>query len=561
MSLSKTLLFILSSTISFSAICSGKINEKKQKPKHENLGFCTKDPRNVSAKQLKKWIENLPSKPSNYKYIAIDSAVLSSKNLNKINLSRMGAIKALFHTSFAKKIGGIKDVSEKNCLLYEIDIKKIWGESWDLMWKLATSFTEAPDRSDDKSEQPFVPPSSEDIQGFKQGVITTSRLAYVLMHPSNYYVFLDFHDQEYRFSKDQSVVGIGGYSNGIPCGPRVLLVKEVVVNGLKRLVFLSGDPSTNEMDQRRFPLLAPLKSNPASDPQKKHTFDNMPRLPERKNNNISGFEAIQQLPNGLLRFAVLRNSAYTVGTRAIRTGVIDPGNPKGGYQLVPGRSCMGCHTNGIRGAKVDTSKKGNGWSTQKELDVYFLRARGEYFSAMEKIAAVSIFGSKKTLNNYASGRTKEPVLFSIEGKESSVRDKYAFSTCLYRDSGETKDKFKEQIDSWKQYLAKAAVGIKQETDVRKEINLEGAPQNGGKITWKKDILPLLSSRVPGKKYDCISCHTEFEEYNVVKDPEINDLMMRSMRGDGITRMPRLGDTVPEHYIEMFEKWAKNPVYE
>lgn len=80
-----------------------------------------------------------------------------------------------------------------------------------------------------------------------------------------------------------------------------------------------------------------------------------------------------------------------------------------------------------------------------------------------------------------------------------------------------------------------------------------------RITFYGDVLPILSSRGEGRKYDCTSCHSEYKNPNtLLQDGEI-DRMLHAMRGVDSSFMPRIGDRVPDNYLQMLRKWKLNPI--
>ncbi len=512
--------------------------------------LCTKEPTSVSVSQLESWAQNYNGQESNVKIIVTDPDIVTQKNLNMINLSRLGGVKALYLTSFVRNIDGITDISDNHCLVFAVDLQKVWGDNWEEKWNILVADSAIVDQSFDKASQPFVPPSQRDQEYAQKGWITTSRLAYTVVYPTNYNTLIEAPVSHSQLPHQREIIGVGGYKNGIPCGPRLLHIYMSTIGDLYRLYFVSGDPSSNEMDNLEFPDTPPHISRP-------NDAGELPYL--RTGRDITGFEAIQQLPNGLLRFMIWRNPG-NIGTCAVSSGVIDPGNSKNFYKLINGRSCIGCHSNGIRGARVDTADKGNGWSTQTELDVFFDHARLLYFETMSLIVDMTVYGKNKLKVDYIEGRTQEPVIFSVNFQERSLPDTDNVYSCLYNQGQD--NKYRSQIIGWQALETGFEGDISSQSDLIKgDTAVDDNLVIPSRITWSEHILPMISSRELGKKYDCITCHTSYKDFETVSSADIFEPMIKSMRGDGVAIMPKVGDPVPEPYIQMFERWTKNPLFE
>jgi hypothetical protein len=106
-----------------------------------------------------------------------------------------------------------------------------------------------------------------------------------------------------------------------------------------------------------------------------------------------------------------------------------------------------------------------------------------------------------------------------------------------------------------------AKGLKQVPKI--EIKLKDYDDRRVRVTWYDDVLPILTSTIPGEKYQCVTCHTDYGEPKTLKKIRPGGLsevghMVASMREGGQAFMPRIGDRVPDRYVTMLKTWEANP---
>ncbi len=388
----------------------------------------------VTKEQITAWAAAAGGATGSIKYMYVPTDLLVAGKEREADLARVGGLKALFHSSFVEQITGFADVSQGHCAVYKIQLEQIWGTDWQSNWSIVTGASPVGDKSSDPAQQKFVKKSSEDSTDEAAGMISAARLAYTIFYPSNYMALAKIPRNNSGI-KQTSYKAIGGYLNGIPCGPRKVEVRGSTIGDKEVLYFMTGDPGSVGEPDRGFPAQA-FKGDG-------NTGHNLPGMPSRQ---ISGSESIQQMPNGLLRYIVWRNTGDS-GTKALTSGVIDPANPHNGYTLVVGRSCVSCHNNGIRGFAVDTAKMGNGWSTQEEFDPYFQKAQNEYFAAMAQIINRVVGGNQEFKEQLIRGRSREPISYLISRVEGVAfgekKLERPYSTCRTSKG----DKFQMQVEN------------------------------------------------------------------------------------------------------------------
>ena len=410
------------------------------------------------ADRIDGWIEAAPAGADEI-LVTIPAKYLTSSDQTNANLARVGFVKALFHTSDLPEIGGYTDVSEGHCAVYKVDLKQVWGTDSERKWQIVATPGGIEDPSFDPARQYYVPMSRQETEDLGRRVISAPRLAFNLTYPANYVQLVNSPEtvRELRSSRD---LAIGGYNNGIPCGPRLLAVRTIEYKGMQRIFFISGDPSNSRTNEAgtELPASPPGSRHQGSYSRNGYAGNSIPRISGRQ---ISGSEAYHQLPNGLLRYFVFRNPG-SIGTKALASGVIDPVNARNGFHLVTGRSCIGCHNNGVRGAPMDTYDKGNGWDTRDIWEPYFTKARDEFRQAMQTIVASVSSASDQFNERLSLGSTREPVAFLIgemEGSPSSNsrrRGSYGPSRPYSRCQIDGVDKFQKQVSDMKMQLSREA---------------------------------------------------------------------------------------------------------
>ena len=359
--------------------------------------------------------------------VYIAPKLLTEARKNEGSVARVGFLKALFHTSFNPQLTGFSDVSDGNCAVYKVNLQTIWGDSWQANWQLVAASRPAIDTSFDKARQPWKAPSAQESSDIGQRVISAQRLAYNIVYPTNYVRLIKAPGRISGIEQGRTLAA-GGYANGIPCGPRVLHIRESKLpDGTVSYLFTAGDPGSPGEPGRALPASPPRASR------------DMPRVGGRR---IAASETMQQLANGFFRYFIFRNPG-SLGTKALQSGVIDPGNPTGNYHLVVGRSCIACHNNGIRGVPVDTANSGNGWSTGEEMEKHFVASRDKYKAAMATLVK-AVSGSDAGFNEKLThGRTREPIAFLLAAVEGYNMRGRPYGSCRQAAG----DKYAKQLQS------------------------------------------------------------------------------------------------------------------
>ena len=167
---------------------------------------CSKDPSNITPSQLDQWIEKASILNASQKIVYLDREILSTKQTKKINLSHFGALKALFHTSFNQSITGIEDVSDGHCLVYLVDLQVIWGDSWEANWAIINGEKAHVFSDGLPSQQPFVSPSTSERDDYSRNRISTKRLAYLLVYPTNYLYLAKIPSSFYDMDVEQKIL-------------------------------------------------------------------------------------------------------------------------------------------------------------------------------------------------------------------------------------------------------------------------------------------------------------------------------------------------------------------
>ena len=103
----------------------------------------------------------------------------------KASLARVGAAKALFHVSLEPRIdmSAFEDVSGETCLVYKVDLKKVWGSNWSSKLQVMAG-QGLTDTSFDKSRQRFIAANGGAQES--STIFSARRVAYNITFPSNY---------------------------------------------------------------------------------------------------------------------------------------------------------------------------------------------------------------------------------------------------------------------------------------------------------------------------------------------------------------------------------------
>ena len=433
--------------------------------------------------QLEGWISAANATASEI-LVYIPGQLMTAAQKENANLARTGFLVALFHTSFEKELAGFQDVSDGHCALYKVDLQKVWGNDWNRKWDIIKTDGGIADNSFDPARQNFPSFSAKDRTDLQRNVISAHRLAYGLTFPANYVALVDSPEGVGDLRSGRDLV-VGGYKNGIPCGPRITVTRYVTIRGQQRVFFLTGDPSNARANEATGEIRLPRNNG-----------NDLPRYPGRQ---ISGGEGYHQLPNGFFRYFVFRNPG-TVGTKALASGVIDPANFRNNFHLVTGRSCISCHSNGVRGAPMDSYGQ-EGWSSEAEWEKYFTEVRDEFRASKKFIVDAVSDGSPEFNRKLTFGSTREPVAFLIE----MVEGKYESSNRRYRPYGRCEvngvNKFAKQIEDVQRQIQ---VEVSQTKDDGTKVPTTEQPSNPS-----PQQLPTTTPGISEFTAGCgqVGCHT------------------------------------------------------
>ena len=432
------------------------------------------------------------------------------------NLARIGFAKALYHISLLPDVssgeGGLAGIEPANSshTCYIVDLKAALGSNWQKDKSIIMNRASQSDPSFDKASQPFfankLPPSSNEIYA--------SRLAFNIFYPNNYNALgggLAPDSRSVTRSRDSARFG---YNNGIPCGPRLVAARKSQLAGKERWFFVSGDPSNIQRSEANstVPERWPTSNGYG------YGLGDIPRVPGRE---VSGGEAIQQLPNGLLRYYVFRNPG-NIGTKALQTGVIDPANSHNSNTLVVGRSCVMCHSNGIRGAKPDTYGMPGYTQSEEGLEPIFTSARNEYSVTMKKIANTMSSGSQSWNDGVATGSKMEPISFLTRYIEGNRTNNFTYTSiygsrgCQKNGSDGSYDLFQRQLQSQDDLIKRMTQRIKDDGENISESANNSTTNPGSNSANSSQT--LNGSLVYIENCGGVSCHQSAEA-----DPYIQTL--------------------------------------
>jgi hypothetical protein len=95
----------------------------------------------------------------------------------------------------------------------------------------------------------------------------------------------------------------------------------------------------------------------------------------------------------------------------------------------------------------------------------------------------------------------------------------------------------------------SASGATKSGTSKKEVTSASA-----KLSFAKDVLPILKARTEGKVYKCTICHPDYESLENVSKPDVAQDIIRSAE-EGT--MPVGGTKVASSDIAILKKWVKD----